>query len=63
MEHVKKIIVSISLDNKEIEVGELISEGKSIYFKYYPSFVKSGLEISPIKLKLNKWNMSSIFRK
>jgi serine/threonine-protein kinase HipA len=53
MEHVKKIIVSICLDHKEIEVGELISEGKSIYFKYYPSFVKSGLQISPIKLKLN----------
>ena len=53
MEHVKKIIVSICLDHKEIEVGELISAGKSIYFKYYPSFVKSGLEISPIKLKLN----------
>lgn len=53
MEHVKKIIVSICLDHKEIEVGELISAGKSIYFKYYPSFVKSGVEISPIKLKLN----------
>jgi serine/threonine-protein kinase HipA len=53
MEHVKKIIVSICLDHKELEVGELISAGKSIYFKYYPSFVKSGLEISPIKLKLN----------
>ena len=53
MEHVKKIVVSICFNKDEIEVGELVSEGKSIYFKYYPSFIKSGLEISSVKLKLN----------
>jgi serine/threonine-protein kinase HipA len=53
MEQIKKIYVSIQFDAEEIEVGELVSENKLIYFKYYPSFVKRGLEISPIKLKLN----------
>ena len=53
MNHVKKIIVSIQFDEKEIEVGELVSDTKNIYFKYYADFIKSGLEISPINLKLN----------
>ena len=53
MQEIKKIIVSIHLGNKEIEVGELISEERKIYFKYYTDFIKSGLEISPFKLKLS----------
>ena len=53
MEQIKKIYVSIQFDAEEIEVGELVSENKLTYFRYYPSFVKRGLEISPIKLKLN----------
>jgi serine/threonine-protein kinase HipA len=53
MEQVKKIYVSIQFDAEDIEIGELVSENKLIYFKYYPAFVKRSLEISPIKLKLN----------
>ena len=53
MEQIKKIYVSIQFDAEEIEVGELVNENKLIYFKYYPSFIRRGLEISPIKLKLN----------
>lgn len=53
MEQIKKIYVSIQFDAEEIEVGELVNENKLIYFRYYPSFIRRGLEISPIKLKLN----------
>ena len=53
MEHVKKIIVSIQFSKNEIELGELVSEGRDIYFKYYTDFITKGIEISPIKLKLN----------
>lgn len=53
MEHVEKIIVSIQLNEVEISVGELASDSKNIYFKYYTDFIKRGLEISPFKLKLN----------
>jgi serine/threonine-protein kinase HipA len=53
MGRIKKIIVSIQFDKAEIEVGELISEQKHIFFRYYPDFLKSGLEISPLKLKSN----------
>ncbi|MDZ4679194.1 MAG: HipA domain-containing protein, partial [Saprospiraceae bacterium] len=53
MEHVKKLIISIRFDEAEMELGELVHDSKQIYFKYYPDFIKKGLEISPIKLKLN----------
>ena len=53
MEHVKKIIVSIQFNENEIELGELVSEGRDIYFKYYTDFITKGIEISPLKLKLN----------
>jgi serine/threonine-protein kinase HipA len=53
MEHVEKIIVSICLNEEEISVGELVSDTKNIYFKFYTEFIKRGIEISPIKLKLN----------
>jgi serine/threonine-protein kinase HipA len=53
MEQIKKIHVSIQFDAEDIEVGELVSENKLIYFRYYPDFVKRGLNISPLKLKLN----------
>ena len=51
--HVKKIIVSMHLEGRELELGELVSEGKRIYFKYYISFIEIGMEISPFKLKLS----------
>jgi serine/threonine-protein kinase HipA len=50
---IKKIFVSIRFDREAIEVGELVSDNKLIYFKYYPEFLKSSLEISPFKLKLS----------
>ena len=53
MEQIKKIFVSIQFDAAEIEVGELVRDDKWIYFKYYPEFLKKGLDISPFKLKLN----------
>lgn len=53
MEQIKKIVVSIQFDAEEMEVGELVSDDKLIYFKYYQEFLKKGLEISPLKLKLN----------
>jgi serine/threonine-protein kinase HipA len=54
MEPVKKIIVSIQFNESEMELGELVSEGRNIYFKYYTDFISKGIEISPLKLKLNK---------
>ena len=52
MTGVKKIEVALQLDMQKIEVGEMVSDGKDIYFKYYPSFIDTGIEISPIRLPL-----------
>lgn len=53
MENIQQLMVSINLNEKEIEVGELVSNNKRIYFKYYPDFIATGLQISPFKLKLS----------
>lgn len=53
MERIDKIIVSLQFDKKEIEVGELIEQGRQIFFRYFPDFIKMGIEISPFKLKLS----------
>lgn len=53
MEHVTKIFVSILFNENEIELGELVSDGRNIYFKYYIDFINKGIEISPLKLKLS----------
>jgi serine/threonine-protein kinase HipA len=52
MEAIHKIFVSIRFDIEEIKVGELVADGKKIFFKYDDDFIKRKLEISPIKLKL-----------
>ncbi len=53
MERITQLIVSISIGTKEIEVGELVLDRRKIFFKYYPSFLETGLEISPFKLSLS----------
>lgn len=50
MESFNKIFVSIQLDVQTLDVGELVRDEKDIYFKYNSNFLKSGLNISPIKL-------------
>jgi serine/threonine-protein kinase HipA len=54
MEPIKKLIVSIIFNKIEIEVGELVIDKRDIYFRYYSDFISQGIEISPLKLKLNK---------
>lgn len=52
MELVKKITVSIDFGNDERQVGELVQEAKSIFFKYYTDFINSGIDISPFHMPL-----------
>lgn len=53
MKSIQKVIVSINFGSKEFQVGELIKEGRGIYFKYYTEFIKTGFELSPFHLPLN----------
>lgn len=49
---VRKLRVILRLSNKLLLVGELVLEERSVYFRYDPAFVESGIELSPFKLKL-----------
>jgi serine/threonine-protein kinase HipA len=53
MKPIQKVVVSIDFGTKELQVGELIKEGRGIYFKYYTEFIKTGLELSPFHLPLH----------
>jgi len=53
MTETKNIKISIHLGDEIAEVGEMVSTGKNIFFRYYPTFIKRNIEISPIKLQLS----------
>lgn len=54
MEPIRKLHVSIALEGTETEVGELVADGRKIYFRYAASFAESKPELSPFKLKLSR---------
>ncbi len=53
MENIKNILVSLELEGQSYEVGEMVRDNRTIYFRYNADFLKSGLNISPIKLPYN----------
>ena len=50
MEEIRNILVSLQLEGKTYEVGELVVNNRQIYFRYHQEFLKTGLNISPLKL-------------
>lgn len=50
MAGVNKLFVSLSVEGKSFEVGELVLSGQKIYFRYRADFLNTGLNLSPIKL-------------
>lgn len=53
MDNIKNILVSLDIEGQTYEVGEMVRDNRSIYFRYNADFLKSGLNISPIKLPFN----------
>jgi serine/threonine-protein kinase HipA len=51
---IERVLVSMDFGAKEFPVGELIQEGRTVYFKYDADFVAMGLEISPFHLPLKE---------
>ncbi len=49
---VTKIIVSLAIGPTPIRVGTLATVKRAIYFEYDPSFLESGIELSPFRLPL-----------
>jgi serine/threonine-protein kinase HipA len=50
---ISKLVVSLQLGTSNKEIGELVSDGNKIYFKYFSEFIASGIQISPFKLPLS----------
>jgi serine/threonine-protein kinase HipA len=53
MKTIQKVTVAIDFGAEELQVGELIQEGKGLYFKYDTEFIKMGIELSPFHLPLS----------
>lgn len=53
MERVDKVNVSMDLGDKAMLVGQLVSEGKKVYFKYDDQYLREGHNISPLKLSFD----------
>ena len=50
MAGITKLSVSLLLEGNRFEVGELVLSDQKIYFRYNTDFLKTGLNLSPIKL-------------
>jgi serine/threonine-protein kinase HipA len=50
---IDRIKVKLDIGNEKLDLGELVQDGKEIHFKYLPSFIETGRNISPIKIPFN----------
>lgn len=50
MAGINKLFVLLLLEGNSFEVGELVLSDQKIYFRYNSDFLKTGLNLSPIKL-------------
>jgi len=50
MAGINKLFVSLLLEGNRFKVGELVLSDQKIYFRYNSDFLKTGLNLSPIKL-------------
>jgi serine/threonine-protein kinase HipA len=50
MAGINKIFVSLLHGGNSFEVGEIVLSGQKIYFRYETDYLKTGLNLSPIKL-------------
>lgn len=53
MKPIQKVTVSLDFGDTKEPVGELVQEGRNIYFKYYTEFIKTSIELSPFHLPLS----------
>ena len=59
---IKEVKVGLDFGTETIPVGRLAMRERDIYFEYLPSFIKSGLEISPRILPLKSGVFSFLYR-
>ncbi len=54
MARINKLSVSLLLEGNSIKVGELVLSDQKIYFRYNADYLKTGLNLSPIKLPFSE---------
>lgn len=54
MNNVQKLVVALDFGTEEIEVGELVTADRTVFFRYNADFLKRGLDISPIHLPIRR---------
>lgn len=50
MAAINKLFVSLVIEGNSLDVGELVLSDQKIYFRYHAGYLKTGLNLSPIKL-------------
>ncbi|MFD2588903.1 type II toxin-antitoxin system HipA family toxin [Croceitalea marina] len=53
MEPIEKLEVYLRITDTPMVVGQMVTDNRTIFFKYDDTFIKKGLELSPFKLKLS----------
>ncbi len=53
MSDINKIFVSLNIEGIKHEVGEMVLSERKIYFRYNSDFIRTGFNLSPIKLPFN----------
>lgn len=53
MSGISKIFVSLNIEGTKHDVGELVLSEQKVYFRYNSGFIRTGLNLSPIKLPFN----------
>lgn len=53
MEPIEKLEVYLRFTDTPMVVGQMVTDNRTIFFKYDDTFIKKGLELSPFKLKLS----------
>ena len=54
MAGITKLSISLLIEGNTLEVGELVLSNQKIYFRYKIDFLKTGLNLSPIKLPFSE---------
>ncbi|AUP79195.1 type II toxin-antitoxin system HipA family toxin [Flavivirga eckloniae] len=51
MEPIEKLDIYLRFTNSPVAVGQMVSDNGAVFFKYDDTFIETGLDISPFKLK------------
>lgn len=54
MDSITRLTVSLDWGDEQREIGELVFQDRKVFYKYYPEFINTEMEISPFKMPLSR---------